>query len=160
MTLRNAIRLVSPTLPLALIGFVMLAGGCAHGGRTVHSSSPEAPAVTAATDSIEALGESIRAPVRFLTLEPDQSDNSCLTRGQARIVGTLPDEDVKLLAAYARRLSGLPVILVQGTSRRAEVHTGIGCGPLQGHGDIFQFEKRNGEWGENKNGWGRRGWAS
>jgi hypothetical protein len=87
------------------------------------------------------------------------TDTSCLERmGGTRVAAELTDDDVRKIESLIRKVDDLPIMAIDRPSafagrhnRRApdfqfEAMTGVGCGPLSGHGSFYRLSLVNGEW--------------
>jgi hypothetical protein len=96
---------------------------------------------------------------RVVHLSSPVTDTSCLGRmGGTKAAAELTDDDVRQIESLIRRVDDLPIIAIDRPSefagrhnRRApsfdfEAMTGVGCGPLSGHGSFYELTLVNGEW--------------
>ena len=85
------------------------------------------------------------------------SDRSCLERtGGTAVAGELSDDDVRQIEAAIRKVDSLPIMRIGhlamlGGSWDAggpefEGVTGVGCGPLSGHGSVYRISRVGTKW--------------
>ena len=94
---------------------------------------------------------------RVVQPSPAGDDLSCLARhGGTLVAAELSDRDVRKIEALIRQSHSLPIMAIhhpgflgeRPDSKGAdfEVMTGVGCGPLSGHGGMFRLTRVDGEW--------------
>jgi hypothetical protein len=85
------------------------------------------------------------------------SDTSCLEpTGGTVVAGELSDDDVRQNETAIRKMDSLPTMRIGHLAMRGgrwdaggpefEGVTGVGCGPLSGHGNLYRISRVDSKW--------------